>query len=105
MRLVDSLAADGLVVRRRGAGPDRRVSSVGLTAKGRRAADALVRARAGVLTGTLEPLTEAERAQLDGLLHKILVGRIRSGATGAGWMCRLVTRRPAVRTREPSRAR
>jgi DNA-binding MarR family transcriptional regulator len=86
VRLVDGLEADGLVRRRRGV--DGRVSIVTLTAKGRRTARSVVDARAAVLTEALAPLTAAERAVLDPIVDKVLVGLVR-GARPAAAMCRL----------------
>jgi DNA-binding MarR family transcriptional regulator len=86
VRLVDGLEADGLVRRRRGA--DGRVSVVTLTARGRRTARAVVDARAAVLTEVLAPLTTAERAVLDLILDKLLIGLVR-GPRPAAAMCRL----------------
>lgn len=86
VRVVDRLEHRGLVVR--GAGPDRRTRSVGLTPLGRRTARKVVTARAAVLTGVQEGLSPGERAQLDLLVGKVLAGMIRApGATR--WTCRL----------------
>jgi DNA-binding MarR family transcriptional regulator len=86
VRLVDRLEAAGLV--RRGAGADGRSTSVVLTAAGRRAARRVAEARAGVLEASLQVLSDTEREQLDGLLAKVLVGRMR-GPGAVRWMCRL----------------
>lgn len=86
VRLVDRLATAGLV--RRGPGDDRRSTSVALTAGGRRAARKITAARGEVLADCLGILTDAEREQLDQLLAKVLVGRMR-GPGAERWMCRL----------------
>jgi DNA-binding MarR family transcriptional regulator len=86
VRLVDRLEAAGLV--RRGPGEDGRSTSVALTAAGRRAARRVAGARAGVLEASLQALSDTEREQLDGLLAKVLVGRMR-GPGAVRWMCRL----------------
>jgi DNA-binding MarR family transcriptional regulator len=86
VRLVDRLEAAGLV--RRGPGADGRSTSVSLTAAGHRAARKVAEARAEVLESSLRVLTDTERGQLDALLGKVLVGRIR-GPGAVRWMCRL----------------
>jgi DNA-binding MarR family transcriptional regulator len=91
VRLVDSLVRDGLVSRGRAGGGDgdARVTTVALTAKGRRAAKAVVEARRAVLTDALAPLEHADRAVLERLLTTVLEGVVRTGGGGRGWMCRL----------------
>jgi DNA-binding MarR family transcriptional regulator len=86
VRLVDRLEAAGLV--RRGPGADGRSTSVTLTTAGRRAARRVGDARAGVLEASLQVLDDTERGQLDALLAKVLVGRMR-GPGAVRWMCRL----------------
>jgi MarR family transcriptional regulator, negative regulator of the multidrug operon emrRAB len=86
VRLVDGLAAQGLVVRRQGS--DGRESVVGLTSTGRRRAAAVTRARADVLAEALSPLPKAERAAFENAVEKVLIGLVR-GPRGRGWMCRL----------------
>jgi DNA-binding MarR family transcriptional regulator len=86
VRLVDSLGANGLVARRRGA--DARESVVALTSAGRRAAQRVVRARAATLADVLAPLSKSERAAFATVAEKILIGLVR-GPRGHGWMCRL----------------
>ena len=86
VRLVDRLEAGGLVERR--SATDGRETVVALTAAGRRAAAGVARARAGVLEEVLGPLDAAERAALEPLVSRIVVGLIREpGSTR--WMCRL----------------
>jgi DNA-binding MarR family transcriptional regulator len=86
VRLVDRLEVAGLV--RRGPGDDGRSTSVVLTAAGRRAARKVVHARGAVLSSCLGVLSDAERDQLDELMAKVLVGRMR-GSSAERWMCRL----------------
>jgi len=86
VRLVDRLQDENLVAR--GTGDDRRATALKLTRTGRRAAGEVTAARAQVLHGALETLSAEERAALDGLLAKLLVGMMREpGATK--YMCRL----------------
>ncbi len=95
VRLVDRMAAAGLVVRRPGA--DRRTVMVVLTAAGRRVARAVLAAREAALERLLEPLTAADRAVLEELTARILEGnvhdRLARRAEGdppaGGWICRL----------------
>lgn len=85
VRLVDSLVRAGYVRRR--AGEDARSTAITLTASGRAAAKRVASARAAVLAAALEPLSEQERALLEGVAGKILVGLMRPpGATR--WNCR-----------------
>jgi DNA-binding MarR family transcriptional regulator len=86
VRMIDKLEADGFV--RRGPGGDGRSTSVGLTAGGRRVARRVTDARLGVLEEALSVLDDEERAMLDELAGRMLVGMMRTpGATR--WMCRL----------------
>lgn len=88
VRLLDRLEDAGLVRRSRTAGDDGRVTSVALTAAGRRRAQAVGRARMELLDEALRPLNAAERHQLGQLVGKILAGLVRPpGATR--WTCRL----------------
>jgi DNA-binding MarR family transcriptional regulator len=91
VRLVDRLAADGLVVR--GPGADGRSRSVRLTAKGRRAAERIRGARGAVLSRALDDLTPQQRKQLHELSSQVLASLVRtkvqSGQSGRGWTCRL----------------
>lgn len=91
VRLVDRLAADGLVTR--GPGTDGRSRSVRLTAKGRRAAQRIRAARAEVLTAALSELNAEQRGQLYALSSQVLASLVRakvqSGRSGRGWTCRL----------------
>lgn len=85
VRLVDSLVKAGYARRRPGA--DARSTAVTLTASGRAAAKRIATARAEVLGQVLAPLSEQERAVLEGVIGKVLVGLMRPpGATR--WNCR-----------------
>jgi DNA-binding MarR family transcriptional regulator len=86
VRLVDRLEAAGLVERSQGA--DARSTAVSLTQEGRRTARRVADARAGVLERSLAGLSPQERRQLDGLLSKLLVARLR-GPGAVRWICRL----------------
>jgi DNA-binding MarR family transcriptional regulator len=86
VRLVDRLERDGLV-RRRG-GKDGRVTTIELTAAGRRAAERVAHSRGEVLESALGALDTRQRATLDDLLGRILVGLIPHPGPN-GWMCRL----------------
>ena len=86
VRLVDRLEDAGLA--RRVTGADGRVTSVALTASGRRRAQALTRARMELVEQALAPLTPVERRRFGELAGKILAGLVRPpGATR--WTCRL----------------
>lgn len=86
VRLVDRLEQSGLA--RRQTGDDGRVTTVALTAAGRRRAEAVTRARSDLMKQALGALTPAERRQFGELAGKVLAGLIRPpGATR--WTCRL----------------
>jgi DNA-binding MarR family transcriptional regulator len=86
VRLVDRLEEAGLV--RRATAADGRVTSVALTAAGRRRAQAVARARRELAEQALGALTATERRQFGELAGKILGHLIRPpGATR--WTCRL----------------
>ena len=95
VRLVDRLAAEGLVERR--PGRDGRSLALALTAKGRRVARRVLAARAAALTGLLDVLVEQDRQALAGTVEKLLVAvtteRLAVRAGGAeipgGWLCRM----------------
>lgn len=85
VRLVDKLVEVGYV--RRQPGPDARSTAITLTASGRAAAKRVVAARTAVLNEVLAPLSGPERAMLDEVVGKVLVGLMREpGATR--WNCR-----------------
>jgi DNA-binding MarR family transcriptional regulator len=86
VRLVDRLVDAGYVTRR--PGRDGRSVSVRLTASGRRAAERVAAARAGVLSEALAGLAPGERHALENALSRVLVGLIR-GPGAVRWMCRL----------------
>lgn len=86
VRLVDRLEDSGLA--RRTTGADGRVTSVALTASGRRRAQAVERARMDLIEQALTSLTPSERRQFGRLAGKVLAGLVRPpGATR--WTCRL----------------
>ena len=86
VRLVDRLERDGYVVR--GPGADGRSTAISLTAAGRRAATRVAAARAEVLSGVLGTLSAEERATLDAIASRVLVGTAR-GPGATRWICRL----------------
>jgi DNA-binding MarR family transcriptional regulator len=86
VRLIDRLVESGYV--RRDPGVDGRSTSVVLTEQGRRAAAAVSAARADVLERSLAVLSADERATLERLAGKVLVGRMR-GPGATRWICRL----------------
>jgi DNA-binding MarR family transcriptional regulator len=86
VRLVDRLERQGLV--RREAAADARSSALVLTDAGRVAAEQLAVDRAAVLEDSLDVLDAQEQADLERLLGKLLVGRMR-GPGATRWMCRL----------------
>lgn len=86
VRLVDRLEDAGLA--RRVTGADGRVTSITLTASGRRRARAITQARMDLIENALGALTPSERQQFGELAGKILAGLVRPpGATR--WTCRL----------------
>lgn len=86
VRLVDRLAAAGLVTRE--AGGDSRTAAVALTADGDELARVVTDSRARVLQDALAALSMADRHALDFLLGEVLAGLVREpGATR--WICRL----------------
>ena len=89
VRLVDRLVAAGQV--RRVPGPDGRTTAVRLTRSGRRAAAAVVAARAEVLDDAMSALSglpAAERAAFERALGTVLVAMMR-GPGATRWICRL----------------
>jgi DNA-binding MarR family transcriptional regulator len=86
VRVVDRLEEAGLA--RRTTAVDGRVTSVALTASGRRRARAVTRARAELMEEALAALTPVERRQFGELAGTLLAELIRPpGATR--WTCRL----------------
>ena len=86
VRLVDRLAAAGLVERRVGA--DARAVALQLTPEGRRAARRVLARREAAIEGVLAPLTPAERTTL-ATLHERLLGSLTGGQEGRRRVCRL----------------
>jgi DNA-binding MarR family transcriptional regulator len=86
VRLIDRLEDAGLVDRV--AGGDGRVTSVALTASGRRRAQAVSDARMELLERALGTLSPSEQQQLGALAGKILAGMIRPPGARR-WTCRL----------------
>jgi DNA-binding MarR family transcriptional regulator len=86
VRLLDRLAEAGYIERREGA--DRRSTSIVLTDAGRVAAEQICRARSDVLDRATAALSPSERADLDLLVGKMLVGMMR-GPGAVRWICRL----------------
>jgi DNA-binding MarR family transcriptional regulator len=87
VRLVDRLAARGLVERRRSEA-DGRALALHLTAAGRRAAAEALAARARVTTEVLSALGEDDRRQLTALLETLLAAQT-TDRTSARRICRL----------------
>lgn len=95
VRVVDRMVGDGLVERR--PGPDGRSVALALTPAGRRLAGEVRDARQAALQRVVGVLDDGERAELGGILDKLVAGvvgrRLESRAAGAvppgGWMCRL----------------
>jgi DNA-binding MarR family transcriptional regulator len=86
VRLLDRLAEAGYIERQEGT--DRRSTAVVLTDAGRAAAEDVCRARAHVLDRVTAALSPAERADLDNLVGKMLLGMMR-GPGAVRWICRL----------------
>jgi len=86
VRLLDRLAESGYVARSEGR--DRRSAAIVLTEAGRSAAQRVCRARATVLDQATVALTAGERAQLDALAGRMLVGMMRPPGA-VRWICRL----------------
>lgn len=86
VRLIDRLEESGFV--RREAGPDGRSTAIVLTDAGEDAATRVSAVRAGVLGRALAVLSEQERAALEQLTGKVLVGMMR-GPGATRWICRM----------------
>lgn len=86
VRLLDRLESSELVTR--GRRPGKREAEVTITAAGRRLLARGTAARARALEDLVAPLSEAERAQLTGLIDKALAQRARS-RDRADTACRL----------------
>ena len=90
VRLVDRLAADGLVERRGGA--DRRTTALHLTRRGQARRRAILRGRRRVLAEALDPLSADERTALSGLTERLL-GALTRDRRHADHICRLCDER------------
>jgi MarR family transcriptional regulator, negative regulator of the multidrug operon emrRAB len=86
VRLVDRLAAEGLVERRRGA--DQRSTALHLTPAGRRAARRVLTGRHDFMHSLLSLLTDDQQAELTGLAESVLRGLAEEPAAEAR-LCRL----------------
>jgi DNA-binding MarR family transcriptional regulator len=86
VRLVDRLAAAGLITRE--PGPDGRTRAITLTAAGRRAANRITSTRATYLGRLLSGLTEPELDDLHVLLGKVATAVV-GAKDGGPWTCRL----------------
>jgi len=86
VRLIDKLAARGLVERREG--NDRRAVSLLLTKQGRELAQATVKDRCIALGEIVDVLTERQRSQLDKLAETLLRS-LTTGVEEADHICRL----------------
>jgi len=89
VRIVDRLAADGLLQRR--PGPDRRTLALHLTPAGEQAARAVLAQRTRSLRALLDALTPSERAALTPLLERI-VASLADDRAQARRVCRLCDR-------------
>jgi DNA-binding MarR family transcriptional regulator len=86
VRLIDKLAAQGLVERRQAA--DRRAVSLSLTKHGRAQARAVVKDRSATLGEIVDALSERQRGQFD-KLAEILLRSLTTSAEEADHICRL----------------
>lgn len=95
VRLVDRLAADGLVERRRGS--DARAVSVRLTRSGHARARRVLTARSRVLDEVVDGLDADEQAMLASVLERLLAtmteqrvqARLAGDPPTGGWLCRM----------------
>jgi MarR family transcriptional repressor of emrRAB len=87
VRLVDRLAAEGLVERR--AGPDARTIALGVTPAGAALAAEMRAERAGAIEAVLAPLDPGERADFERLLAAVLEGVASSSGAPPGRICRM----------------
>jgi DNA-binding MarR family transcriptional regulator len=89
VRLVDRLAADGLVQRQ--PGRDARSVAVYLTSTGEQVARNILDQRAALLSGALAPLGQQERTVLTGMLEKTLL-HLTADVVHARRICRFCER-------------
>jgi DNA-binding MarR family transcriptional regulator len=96
VRLVDALAADGNVARRRRTG-DRRAVAIQLTPAGRATARRITRARRQAVQGVLGGLSSAQRRSLTAMAERLtgdlaslrLEQRAAGEVPAGGWLCRM----------------
>lgn len=86
VRLIDRLAAGGLVERRQG--QDKRAIALFLTDQGNAAREALLKGRLAAISPFLAPLTGSEQTALATLLHKMLASLETTDAERCN-LCRL----------------
>jgi DNA-binding MarR family transcriptional regulator len=86
VRLIDRLAADGLVTR--APGTDGRSRAISLTDRGTAAAAALAQARRDVLATMLDGFSADELDTLHGLLGRMMRNAVNAKSGGA-WICRM----------------
>jgi MarR family transcriptional regulator, negative regulator of the multidrug operon emrRAB len=89
VRLVDRLAAGGLVERRRGS--DRRSVELALTPEGRRMVARVRAARADTAANLLSLLTTEQQTQLT-IVQEAILGAVQEHSTELPWLCRLCDR-------------
>jgi MarR family transcriptional regulator, negative regulator of the multidrug operon emrRAB len=95
VRLVDRMVEDGAVTRK--PGRDGRTVALALTAKGRKAAERVLAARAAAVAPALEALSDDDRDALGDLVAEMVAGvavhrvaaRTRGDGIPGGWLCRL----------------
>jgi MarR family transcriptional regulator, negative regulator of the multidrug operon emrRAB len=100
VRLVDRLAAAGLVLRVAGDAPDRRQVGVALTAKGRRRARQVLQAREDAVAGLLAGLAPEEVAALSRTCERTLAGAA-AGHPAPARLCRYCDEKACDLTRCP----
>ena len=88
VRLLTRLEEQGYLMRERGGGGDRREVRVSLTDAGETVFNTILDARGGVLEAALNPLSDAERQQLTGLVRK-LMPKVTEPGDDQHYVCRL----------------
>ena len=102
VRLVDRLAADGLVERREGR--DKRAIAIYLSERGMALREELLKGRLAAIRPLLTPLTGVEQETLAALLHKML-SSMETTATERRTLCRLCDNRICTNCPIPADAR